>query len=437
MKTSTMQLPSEDGTEELLEYAKLMDITTEGKVRLLVVNGGGEASKQMLLNMCDQSQEHCLIDEKHFHSAPKSSSLVTLLHSRKDGLDFEYFDATNLYHRHENKKQNQQNSSNAKEEDKAMTDTNTCEDWMDSFCNVDAVLFFAELSDYDEALTLDEKSQVYKPTASAPPINNNRLKRAMEMLQAICTVLDTHSVILILNEKEAFAEKILLSDIVAQPPFPDYAGPPKNFDYGTLYFIEKFKSCCPRGEFDDFYIRISGTDDCDAASEFVLDCVRTIIMTDNLKRSGFLGNVDPDVDIELKVLTEINKRNIHKFRRKEDLVWSNQRDNLPEALEGKGVSLADWSSTWDAVQHQFWQDLCSAKRCRCRALYTMSRATSIAKALMESNAIWDELASTQNKKYKQFGTKVIVLHTVAEYGGLSGKEETDVVACGLGFKVKS
>ena len=63
--------------------------------------------------------------------------------------------------------------------------------------------------------------------------------------------------ILFLNKKDVFAEKILYSDIKAQRPFQDYTGPPKDFNSGVLYFIQKFKECLINDDFSDSFIHVT------------------------------------------------------------------------------------------------------------------------------------------------------------------------------------
>jgi hypothetical protein len=94
---------------------------------------------------------------------------------------------------------------------------------------------------------------------------------------------------LFLNKKDVFAEKIMYTDIAAQKPFADYAGPAREFNSGVLYFIQKFKDCLIDDDFNDSFIHVTCATDTNNM-EFVLDSTRTIIMTDNLRRSGFLGS---------------------------------------------------------------------------------------------------------------------------------------------------
>jgi len=148
--------------------------------------------------------------------------------------------------------------------------------WIDCFDQVTAVIFVAALSEYDQTLAEAKRT--------------NRMVEALELFRSVCNnrAFSNTSIMLFLNKKDIFAEKILYSDIAAQRPFCDYAGPTKDFDHGVLYFIQKFKDCLIDDEFNDSFIHVTCATDTNNM-EFVLDSTRTIIMTDNLKRSGFLG----------------------------------------------------------------------------------------------------------------------------------------------------
>ena len=139
--------------------------------------------------------------------------------------------------------------------------------WIDCFDQVDAVIFVAALSEYDQTLAEAKRT--------------NRMVEALELFRSVCNnraFADT-SIMLFLNKKDIFAEKIMSSDIVAQRPFCDYAGPAQDFDHGVLYFIQKFKACLIDDEFNDSFIHVTCATDTNNM-EFVLDSTRTIIMTD-------------------------------------------------------------------------------------------------------------------------------------------------------------
>eukprot|EP00540_Astrosyne_radiata_P010088 CAMPEP_0116859364 /NCGR_PEP_ID=MMETSP0418-20121206/21766_1 /TAXON_ID=1158023 /ORGANISM="Astrosyne radiata, Strain 13vi08-1A" /LENGTH=422 /DNA_ID=CAMNT_0004493547 /DNA_START=530 /DNA_END=1798 /DNA_ORIENTATION=+ len=117
--------------------------------------------------------------------------------------------------------------------------------WIDCFDHVDAVIFVAALSEYDQTLAEAKRT--------------NRMVEALELFRSVCNnrAFANTSIMLFLNKKDIFAEKILYSDIAAQRPFYDYAGPPKDFDHGVLYFIQKFKDCLIDDEFNDSFIHVT------------------------------------------------------------------------------------------------------------------------------------------------------------------------------------
>ncbi len=83
-------------------------------------------------------------------------------------------------------------------------------------------------------------------------------------------------IMLFLNKKDIFEEKIQFSDIGKVPHFSDYGGPPNDFDYGVLYFIQKFEEQL-ESEFNDNFIHVTNATDTNNM-EFVLNASRLIIM---------------------------------------------------------------------------------------------------------------------------------------------------------------
>jgi hypothetical protein len=109
----------------------------------------------------------------------------------------------------------------------------------------------------------------------------NRMVEALELFRSVCNnrAFSNTSIMLFLNKKDIFTEKIMYSDIAAQRPFSDYAGPTKDFDHGVIYFIQKFKDCLIDDDFNDSFIHVTCATDTNNM-EFVLESTRTIIMTD-------------------------------------------------------------------------------------------------------------------------------------------------------------
>ena len=148
--------------------------------------------------------------------------------------------------------------------------------WIDYFDNVDAVIFVAALSEYDQSLAESKRT--------------NRMAEALDLFRSVCNnrAFEKTSIMLFLNKKDIFQEKIMYSDINAQSCFSDYVGPKCDFNNGILYFINKFKECRLGNDFKDDFIHVTCATDTNNM-EFVLDSTRTIIMNHNLENSGFMG----------------------------------------------------------------------------------------------------------------------------------------------------
>jgi guanine nucleotide-binding protein G(o) subunit alpha len=143
--------------------------------------------------------------------------------------------------------------------------------WIDCFDSVDAVIFVAALSEYDQNLAESKRT--------------NRMVEALELFRSICNnrAFANTSVMLFLNKKDIFEEKLQYSDIASQRPFADYGGPPKDFNNGVLYFIEKFKDCLINDEITDSFIQACTATDTNNSKcesiifEYLLRCTWRIL----------------------------------------------------------------------------------------------------------------------------------------------------------------
>ena len=137
--------------------------------------------------------------------------------------------------------------------------------WMNCFDVVNAVIFVAALSEYDQMLS-ESKS-------------TNRMMESLNLFESI--VKNAHfahiPIMLFLNKKDVFAEKIKHSDIASVPFFHDYYGPSKEFDHGVLYFIQKFEERLDDNVFSDSFIHVTNATDTNNM-EFVLDRVNSMIV---------------------------------------------------------------------------------------------------------------------------------------------------------------
>ncbi|CAN0440942.1 unnamed protein product, partial [Discosporangium mesarthrocarpum] len=98
--------------------------------------------------------------------------------------------------------------------------------WIHCFDNVTAVIYVAALSEYDQGMFEDAST--------------NRMSEAIELFRDICEnpYFERSSIILFLNKKDLFAEKLPVKDIGSVPEWSDFRGP-CTFDRGVSYFLEK------------------------------------------------------------------------------------------------------------------------------------------------------------------------------------------------------
>lgn len=153
--------------------------------------------------------------------------------------------------------------------------------WFDCFHDMTAVIFVAGLSDYDQHMS------------EAKLTRKNRMEDSLELFQSICTIpaFEDTPVMLFLNKKDIFMEKIMYSDIAAQRPFSDYNGPPKDFNRGISYFMQKFKHCLASTvdqsfKFSEEYMYVTCATDTELTKK-ILDTVSREILKENMNVSGF------------------------------------------------------------------------------------------------------------------------------------------------------
>ena len=95
------------------------------------------------------------------------------------------------------------------------------------------------------------------------------------------------SIILFLNKRDLFADKILHSSISASPAFADYSGPEGDYDAGVEYFLSKFMARNKSATDHLIYHHVTcATDTRNVA--VVFDACKDIILRENLKNSGFM-----------------------------------------------------------------------------------------------------------------------------------------------------
>eukprot|EP00968_Pinguiococcus_pyrenoidosus_P017545 scaffold1747_cov251-Pinguiococcus_pyrenoidosus.AAC.18 len=105
--------------------------------------------------------------------------------------------------------------------------------WIHCFENVTAVIFVAALSEYDQVLYENNRT--------------NRMVEAIELFEEICnnSYFMASSMILFLNKRDLFLDKVVEVPIDSVDHFNDYDGLPGDFDDGVAYFLNKCVSLTP------------------------------------------------------------------------------------------------------------------------------------------------------------------------------------------------
>jgi len=144
--------------------------------------------------------------------------------------------------------------------------------WFDCFEDVAAIIFVASLSEFDQMLAEDK--------------SKNRMTEALDLFSSVLdnNYFEKTDILLFLNKKDLFANKIRNSDIATQTDFSDYSGKPNDFDSGVNYFIDKFVAFNEDPERQVFVHITCATDTSNIS--FVWGSCKEIILESNLKASG-------------------------------------------------------------------------------------------------------------------------------------------------------
>lgn len=145
--------------------------------------------------------------------------------------------------------------------------------WIGCFENVDGLIFVAALSEYDQTLA-EAKRQ-------------NRMKEALDLFKfnANDSIFAKSGVLLFLNKRDLFEEKILTTHIADQKHFSDYVGPDRDYDAGVDYFKTKFSECVGDNTKKDIFIHVTCATDT-GTMEAVLGASRLMIIKQNLQNAG-------------------------------------------------------------------------------------------------------------------------------------------------------
>lgn len=141
--------------------------------------------------------------------------------------------------------------------------------WIHCFEDVTAIIFIVALSEYDQVLVEDETT--------------NRMHESLRLFDSICNnkwFVNT-SIILFLNKKDLFEEKIARSSL--RKCFPDFMGKDEYTEaseYIQAQFVAQNKS-----EQKEIYCHLTCATDTQNV-QFVFDAVTDVIITNNLRASG-------------------------------------------------------------------------------------------------------------------------------------------------------
>lgn len=144
--------------------------------------------------------------------------------------------------------------------------------WIHCFDGVTAIIFTVALSGYDLVLAEDEEM--------------NRMIESMKLFDSICNNqwFTKTSIILFLNKKDLFAEKIKKSPLTVC--FPEYQGS-NSYEEAAAYIQMKFENLNQRMDSKEIYTHFTCATDTRNV-QFVFDAVTDVIVKDNLKDCGLL-----------------------------------------------------------------------------------------------------------------------------------------------------
>ncbi|CAG2100577.1 unnamed protein product [Medioppia subpectinata] len=142
--------------------------------------------------------------------------------------------------------------------------------WIHCFEGVTAIIFCVALSGYDLVLAEDEEV--------------NRMVESMKLFDSICNnkwFLET-SIILFLNKKDLFEEKITRSPLTIC--YPEYTGN-NTYEEAAAYIQLKFENLNKRKDTKEIYTHFTCATDTNNI-QFVFDAVTDVIIKNNLKDCG-------------------------------------------------------------------------------------------------------------------------------------------------------
>ena len=146
--------------------------------------------------------------------------------------------------------------------------------WIHAFDSVNAVIFVAAISEFDQVLYEDEQQ--------------NRMVDALHLFDEICNskYFQSTAMILFLNKRDLFEKKIATKNIADVPPFNDYGLTPYSYDDGVKYFLNKFLQLNRQKDKDIYHHVTCATDTKNI--EVVFNACKDIILKANMESSGLM-----------------------------------------------------------------------------------------------------------------------------------------------------
>jgi guanine nucleotide-binding protein G(o) subunit alpha len=141
--------------------------------------------------------------------------------------------------------------------------------WIHCFEDVTAIIFCVAMSEYDQVLHEDETT--------------NRMQESLRLFDSICNNkwFTETSIILFLNKKDLFEEKIKKSSLTIC--FPDYTGPPA-YEEAAAHIQAQFEAK-NRSTAKEIYTHQTCATDTNNI-QFVFDAVTDVIIANNLRGCG-------------------------------------------------------------------------------------------------------------------------------------------------------
>jgi GTPase SAR1 family protein len=147
--------------------------------------------------------------------------------------------------------------------------------WIHCFEGVTAIIFVVAISEFDQSL-FEDASQ-------------NRMMEALKLFDEIINnkFFESSSIILFLNKKDLFAEKIKKINISNVSYFSDYTGALGDYDAGVKYFTDKFLEKNKSTSRQIYHQTTCATDTTNV--KVVFNSCKDIILRENLQNSGLMG----------------------------------------------------------------------------------------------------------------------------------------------------